>query len=571
MSLLDSILKPTALPYDFQEWKKLPFNERARKVCQAWALQGFGAPPSTVILYFLKIAFYVYMWFVFCSFSTELGPASEVGAWWLNLEALGKAVFWTTLLEVIGLGGASGPLTARYVPPLGAITYYLRPKTIKTPFFYKAPIIGNDSRNIVDILLYIALLVSLVRVCIAPQITPEIVLPVLILLPILGILDKQIYLAARADVWYPAMLCFMFPTQLGGALKVVWFSIWFWAAFSKLTPTFTSVVGVMICNSPFLRFPWLKKMLFRNYPDDLRASSQANLVAHFGTFIEFALPILLVLSINPQIAFYAMVGMTLFHTFIFLNVPMGVPMEWNVMMVYGGWVLFGLYPQYSVFDVSSPILIVTFVFLFLVLTIVGHLFPKYVSFLLSMRYYAGTWAYSVWLFKEGSKQKIEQNIVKTSPDLRVQLGFLYDDIAVQAILSRTIAFRMMHLPSRALHPLLPKAVDNIDEYYWIDGEFLAGEVIGWNFGDGHLHDERLLESIQDRCHFESGELRVIMVESPQLHNGRMEWRIHDAKDGLIEKGFTTISEVKENMPWPEKWPKTNRSSAGKGRASLKAA
>ena len=113
-----------------------------------------------------------------------------------------------------------------------------------------------------------------------------------------------------------------------------------------------------------------------------------------------------------------------------------------------------------------------------------------------------------------------------------------------------ISFRMMHLPGRALQDLIPKTVENIDDYHWFEGETIAGEVIGWNFGDGHLHQEKLLASVQKRCNFESGELRVIMVESPQLHNGRLHWRIHDAKDGMLEEGYAFIKELKQKMPWP---------------------
>ena len=560
MGILDFFMKPEDLPYDFEAWKKLPFPERAKKVCQAWALQGFGAPKSAVIFYTLKILFYVWMWTFFCSFSTELGTTETIATWWFELEALAKAILWTMLIEVIGLGGASGPLTARYIPPFGAATYYLRPNTIKVPLFSKIPILGNDKRNIVDVLLYAALLFFLIRACVAPQINPEVVFPVIVLLPLLGILDRQIYLAARGDVWYPALFVFLFPQEAGGALKIAWFAVWFWAAFSKLTPTFTSVVGVMICNSPFLKFEWLKKMLFKNYPDDLRLSKPAIYMAHVGTLVEFSLPIVLIIGtifeIDPQITFVALLGMTVFHAFIFLNFPMGVPMEWNVIMVYGGWVLFGMHPEYSLLEVQHPALILLFLCCFLILPLIGNFFPKYISFLLSMRYYAGTWAYSIWLFKHGVKaEKLEPNIVKSSGDLRKQLHLFYDEATTEALLSRVISFRLMHLPGRALHDLLPKAVDNLDDYDWMDGEFVAGEMVGWNFGDGHLHHEPVLTSIQKRCNFESGDLRVIMVESPQLHNGKMNWRIHDSKDGLMEEGHTFIKDLKEEMPWPV-WEKS---------------
>ena len=554
--LIDFFMKPVDLPYDYSEWEQLPFPERAKKVCQAWAMQGFGAPPFTVVFYSLKIAFYIWMWTVFCSFSTDLGSTDEIGVWWFKLEALGKALFWTILLEVVGFGGASGPLTARYMPPLGGIMYYLRPGTVKLPLFPKLPLLGNDTRNIFDVLLYVALLVSLVRACIAPEITPTVALPVVILLPLMGLLDRQIYLAARSDVYYPAIFVFLFPIETGGALMIVWFAIWFWAAFSKLTPSFTSVVSVMICNSPFLNFKWLKKLLFQSYPENLKLSKAAIYVSHIGTLVEFSLPISLMagtlLGWDAQVLFYCLIGMTAFHAFIFMNFPMGVPMEWNVIMVYGGWVLFGSNPEFSPLNVSQPAIIALFTLCFLALPMVGNFFPKYVSFLLSMRYYAGTWSYAVWLFKKGSKlAKFEPNIVKTSPDLRKQLSYFYDEKTNNGILSRVISFRMMHLPGRALQDLIPKAVDDIDEYYWQDGEFIAGEVAGWNFGDGHMQQETMLQSVQKRCNFDEGELRVIMVESPQFHNGRLHWRIHDAHAGLREEGYSYIKELKEKMPWPE--------------------
>ena len=130
MSVKDFLMKPADLPYDFEEWQKLPFPERAKKVCQAWAMQGFGAPAFAVIFYSLKIAFYIWMWTFFCSYSTELGGADTIGEWWFSFEALGKFLTWTILIEVLGLGGASGPLTGRYNPAFGGITYWLIPLSL---------------------------------------------------------------------------------------------------------------------------------------------------------------------------------------------------------------------------------------------------------------------------------------------------------------------------------------------------------------------------------------------------------------------------------------------------------
>jgi len=218
-------------------------------------------------------------------------------------------------------------------------------------------------------------------------------------------------------------------------------------------------------------------------------------------------------------------------------------------MVLGGFAIFGMFPEVIPFSITNPLIIGLFVFLFLVLPILGNLYPKYISFLLSMRYYAGTWAYSIWLFKDDAKLKVDKHVVKTSPSVERQLAVLYDEKTYQSMLSRLIGFRMLHTPSRLINRLYDKATDGKKGYYWMDGEFFCGEAIGWNFGDGHLHQEHLLTALQKRCNWESGEVRVFMAESPQLHTGKINWRIHDAKDGLIEEGHAYLKELKKETAW----------------------
>jgi len=97
--------------------------------------------------------------------------------------------------------------------------------------------------------------------------------------------------------------------------------------------------------------------------------------------------------------------------------------------------------------------------------------------------------------------------------------------------------------------LLPRAVERIEDYQWMDGELIAGLALGWNFGDGHLHGEQLLGAIQAQCGFAAGELRVIMVESQPLGRGTLAWRIWDAKDGLMESGEAAVAELRGVQPW----------------------
>jgi len=112
-----------------------------------------------------------------------------------------------------------------------------------------------------------------------------------------------------------------------------------------------------------------------------------------------------------------------------------------------------------------------------------------------------------------------------------------------------MGFRFMHLHGRSFPMLIPKAVDRFEDYEYLDGEIVAGLALGWNFGDGHLHDEALLAAIQEQCGFESGELRCIFVESEPVGRPSLNYRIHDAKTGLMEEGELPVKTLLAHQPW----------------------
>jgi hypothetical protein len=239
--------------------------------------------------------------------------------------------------------------------------------------------------------------------------------------------------------------------------------------------------------------------------------------------------------------------MVMLHAFITSNVPMGVPIEWNLMVVYGGFFLFGKNAAVSVGDVTLPVAVLLAITC-VAIPLLGNLFPARISFLLSMRYYAGNWAYSVWLFRRDAHKRLDR-LTKSSGWVYDQLGRLYDRSASVGIVGKVIAFRLMHLHGRALTELVPKAVSRLEEYEWLDGEVVAGMVLGWNFGDGHLHDERLLRAVQAQCGFEEGELRCVMVEAQPFGKKTLHYRVLDAKTGLLEGGHVNVAELRSRQPW----------------------
>jgi hypothetical protein len=543
-----SLLRPVPVPYDPVDWVKQPFPERARMVCQAWALQGYGSPPAIYLLHIFKIAVYVGVWLVFCGFTPGLGGLSMIARWWLSPIAFQKAILWSMAFEGLGLGCGFGPLTGRYVPPVGGFLYFLRPGTTKLAVFPRLPVLGGIRRTWLDAALYLALLVLVGRALIAPSIGASQLVPIAVLVPVLGLADRTIFLALRAEHYWTTIICFAGAGNWIAGAKAVQIALWFWAGFSKLNHHFPTVVCVMTSNSPVLRFAWLRRRMYRSYPDDLRPSSLAVAMGHVGTALELTVPIVLALSPGGSSLVVGMVLMLVLHGFITGNVPLGVPIEWNVMVVYGAFALFWAHPDITVLDLGSPALAAFLAIMLIGAPLVGNLWPERLSFLLAMRFYAGNWAYGVWLFRGDSYRKLEQ-LTKSAPWVYEQLDRFYDRPTSIGLVGKVMGFRLMHLQGRALPILLPKAVDHLADYEYLDGEVVAGLVLGWNFGDGHLHREPLLAAIQAQCGFAPGELRCIFVEGQPLGRATMAYRIHDAATGLIEAGTLDVHAMRRRQPW----------------------
>ncbi len=538
----------TPPPYEPLEWATRPFAERGRMVCEAWALQGYGTPLFAYLFYLIKILFYVGVWLGFCSMSPALGGLSTIGDWWLDPLAFQKAILWSMLFEGMGLGCGSGPLTGRYYPPVGGFLHFLRPGTTKLPIFPRLPLLGGSRRTWLDAAMYLALVVLLVRALIAPVIDAGMLVPIAVLVPIIGLADRTVFLALRAEHYWTTTVVFAFAGNWIAGAQAVQLALWFWAGFSKLNHHFPTTVCVMTSNNPVAPFAWLRRRMYRRYPDDLRPSRLAVGMGHAGTALEMAVPLVFLLSPGGSWTLIGIVLMLLLHGFITSNVPMGVPIEWNVMVVYGGFALFWAHPEVGVLDIGPPVLAVFLAVMLVAVPLAGNLFPGRFSFLLAMRYYAGNWAYGVWLFRGESYRKLDR-LVKSAPWVYDQLDRFYDRATSVGLVGRVIAFRLMHLHGRALPLLIPNAVERLEDYEYLDGEIVAGLVLGWNFGDGHLHSEQLLGAVQEQCGFEPGELRCIFVEAQPLGRSTMAYRIHDAATGVIERGEVDVAGCRERQPW----------------------
>lgn len=523
-----------------------------------WGEHGAATPVVVRLGYIGKAAVFAVCAVGITAVTTPaLGGIGRFGSWWYEPVFFQKAVVWALLFEVLGLGCSAGPLTQRIHPLIGGVLYWLRPATMRLPPWPRAiPGTAGTVRSRVDVALYGIVLVSATVALFMPAtaipdgvtLQPWVFAPLVVVLAALGLRDKTIFLAARAEHYWVLLLVMLFPLpgQIVGA-KLVTVLIWWGAALSKLNRHFPAVVAVMMSNSPLHRVKWLRRRLYRDHPRDMRPSWLAAAHANIGTVVEFAVPLVLLLS-HGTVAWVGVAVMVLFHLNIIGMFPMGVPFEWNLMMIFSAIVLFGGHGDRGLGTPLSP-WIVAVVAASVVVVIAGNLWPHKVSFLFSMRYYAGNWATSMWCFRDDSEDRVDAAVNKVAPSVRQQLIQVYGADAIDRVTAAQPVFRAMHLQGRALNGLLPRALDDSANHRVIDGEVFANPLLGWNFGDGHLHHEQLLDAIRQRCRFEPGELRVVMLESQPIHRQRQYYRIVDAATGLVEHGHVAVRDMAQRQPW----------------------
>ena len=154
--------QPTEPPFEIEEWRRLSHLERIKPLAQDWAENGFGTPIFVYLLYVVKLILYAGGGLLLISATTPgLGGLGNLSDWWTEPIVFEKAVVWTMLWEVLGLGAGSLPLTLRFSPMIGGVLYWLRPGTVRLPPWPdRVPLTRGNTRTILDVGLYAGLLVS---------------------------------------------------------------------------------------------------------------------------------------------------------------------------------------------------------------------------------------------------------------------------------------------------------------------------------------------------------------------------------------------------------------------------
>lgn len=560
-------IKPSPQPIEPAEFVRLPLRDRLQVLTRAWVDDGFGMPHALHVVYVLKmLGLYLAGGVLIASLTSDIA-FTHIGSWWDDVFVYEKLAVWLMLLEVIGLGGAWGPLCGHFKPMTGNIRYWIRPGTIRiAPWGGKVPFTDGDTRSIADVVLYVGVLAALVVPLAAPAhsvpgfadqhtIAGWTFVPVLVLMPLMGLRDKAIFLAARSEQYLPIML---YSAVFAGhvvdlviAFKIVIVCVWLGAGTSKFGHHFVNVIPPMVSNSPAMPGRWSKRLHYRRAPDDLLPSRFAWFMAHVGgTTVEIITPLVLLLTTNATVALVGACLMALFHVFITSTFPLAVPLEWNVFFAFAAVSLWAGHDpsRFSVYDFSQPWLLIPMFALALFFPALGNLRPDLVSFLPSMRQYAGNWASAVWAMKPGIEKRLNE-LPGSTIQLDQVIAMNYEPDDAEMSVQKTIAWRAMHSQGRGLFSLLYEHLDDIESRTVREAEMICNSIIGWNFGDGHLHDDRLVAAVQRRLHLSPGDLVVAYVESQPIHKPTQEYRVIDAALGVVERGTWKVANCIREQPW----------------------
>src|ERR1700722_16525846 len=422
---------PNLPAVDFETFLEQPLMERIKTLALKWVDHGYGVPRLVHLIYIAKLVlFYAVGGIVIATATSHLPAFWHVSGWWNQPIVYEKAILWTMLLELLGLAGSWGPLAGKTKPMTGGYRFWARPNTIRLRPWRWVPFTAGNRRTWFDVALYAALIVSVAAALVLPGVAsaslsaavpsntsglvdPALLVAPMVLLVLIVLRDKTIFLAARGEQYLPALFFFSaLPfVNMIIALKMLILVVWVGAGFSKFGKHFSNVIPPMVSNTIFAP-KWLRRAHYRAFGRDMRPSRLADFMAHVnGTTVEIAAPLILFFSTNKWVTLTAVLLMVGFHLFIISTFPLAVPLEWNVVFAYTTIFLFLGFPNwngYAPWNMSPPWLALVIAAALLFYPILGNLRPDKVSFLPSMRQYAGNWASALWTFAPGAEQKLDR-------------------------------------------------------------------------------------------------------------------------------------------------------------------
>ena len=245
--------------------------------------------------------------------------------------------------------------------------------------------------------------------------------------------------------------------------------------------------------------------------------------------------------------------MVAFHLFIISTFPLAVPLEWNVLFAYATIFLFSGFPAWDGYARVEHVLAVAdgrdrrgag------VLPDPGQPAPRpgvVPAVDAPVRRQLGLGGVGVRPRRRGEAEQASRAAPKNQIDQFIAFG--YEPKWAEVTMQRAIAWRTMHSQGRGLFSVLLKTLPDIDRRTVREAEFVCNSLIGFNFGDGHLHNEDLIAAVQRQAAFEPGEFVVVWVESQAWGSKVQHYKVIDAALGVIERGTWKVADAVNEQPW----------------------
>ena len=216
---------PDIVPEKFEE---IPVFERMRLLSQHWVEVGFGAPKIMHSMYLIKGLFFFLGGWLAIGLSTPGLPLTDLGAWWGELIVYQKAMIWVILWSATGFNEPWGPLAFKFKPNTAGYRYWMRTGTLRLPPWPdKVPFTKGDERRAIDVMLYVAMLGTLLLGLVLPGQQTAAAYSEAGLVPawpfitfvaiqlVMGLRDRVTFLASRPEQYSVIMLGFGVLTMSG--------------------------------------------------------------------------------------------------------------------------------------------------------------------------------------------------------------------------------------------------------------------------------------------------------------------------------------------------------------------
>jgi len=414
------------------------------------------------------------------------GSLAALPSWWAGTVAYQKFAVWGLLWALLGSPG---------------VAHWLRPGTIRLPPWPKKVLAtAGTCRGRVDVALYAIPVLLATALLLGPApgggLPRGLVWALLAALCVLGLRDKVPFLAARPDVYLPLLLVLACPPSNTIFAAKLCFAGWWWGrAVATANRHFPAVVASAV------------------------GGARARTVAFALPVAETVLPLTLLLARGGAVVAVAvplMVAVVLADRWVSTA---STPAEADAFLVFSAVALFGARAGVGAATLTSWVLTLLLGLLLAGRVVLGLAAPRCVSAVLSLRCHTGSEPVSLWL-------------VRTDASGPARL------LATAAADHRSGA-----LPRRAtLRRLAERVTGDLGRYRLLDGDAVAGAVLGCSLGDGRLAGGALLDALSERVDVGPGQLRLVTLAG-QRPGGPVHYRVTDAATGKVEEGRLTRREV----------------------------